>query len=73
MPQEDHAITEQKNKLDQAKWISEFVLKAESMEPGQTLEITVPEAVNYLDFLVALGLPQRDYEIGGLFNTKNRN
>ena len=72
MPQEDHAIAEQKNKLDPNEWIHEFVLKAESMEPGQTLEITVPEAVNYLDFLVALGLPQRDYEIGGLFNTKNR-
>ncbi len=54
------------------KWVTETVEKIEKNDPGVTLEVNLPEDINHLDFIAVLGLPQRDYEIGGVYNQITR-
>jgi hypothetical protein len=63
---------ESKSKLDVKQWIADSVVRVEGINPGNKIEIIIPEEVNPIDFIIALGLPQRDYEIGGLYNTESR-
>ncbi len=60
------------NPLSPKEWIETKVKLLESVPPGKRTEIDLPSDVDHLDFIVELGLPERDYEIGGIFNTKTR-
>ena len=54
------------------KWITETVEKIEKTDPGMNIEVILPKDIDHLDFIAVLGLPQRDYEIGGLYDQKTR-
>lgn len=74
MPLNDvRRVVSAESSISPKEWVASKVKFLEAISPGERVEIDLPNDVDHLDFIAELGLPERDYEIGGLFNTKTRN
>ena len=58
--------------LSENPWITSQIKRIEQSTPGTPSEIVLPVDVDHMDFIAKLGLPQRDFEIGGIYNPKTR-
>jgi hypothetical protein len=58
------------NELTGLPWITEAVARLEKIRPGDVAEFTLPTDIDYVSFIVQLGLPERSHELGGVVNPK---
>ncbi len=53
-------------------WIESVLAEVITASPNVRKEYILPPSIDHMKFIAIIGMPSRDFEIGGIYNTKSR-